>query len=287
MLIFELAMLALLITLNVVHPGKMTGLQETLIFMLAFGNLGLFYNFIVQKTLANEAITMFIQFIVVSMFTLSQLLTNTTGIVLGAISLIVCCVNVMLVAKSEEDSEKKKTIVTHKTVIKETPAVETKSDVVKRELAEYIRRSEISETPKQQMVNPNIVNVNVDANGNSTQQPRDDSDLKELRKNDEKISDKIEVINLKMDSRMDRVDENVKASISDVKKEIDYLKKKEKKVFIASTGGKKLHNPNCMVAQRIPEAKRVLIHDMEEAIKKGYTACSVCCPVQEVKIEAK
>ncbi|PIN69324.1 hypothetical protein COV93_05970, partial [Candidatus Woesearchaeota archaeon CG11_big_fil_rev_8_21_14_0_20_43_8] len=102
MLIFELAMLALLITLNVVHPGKMTGLQETLIFMLAFGNLGLFYNFIVQKTLANEAITMFIQFIVVSMFTLSQLLTNTTGIVLGAISLIVCCVNVMLVAKSEE-----------------------------------------------------------------------------------------------------------------------------------------------------------------------------------------
>ena len=313
-LIFELVLLSVVLTFNIMYPGNLLGFTEILLLVLTIGNITLFYNMIVQKELQVIGITLFIQFILVSVFALTQLLTNKTNVVFGIVAIVICCANILLTALNKEDKENNKRItkefyrkddsdnsenVKHETtnvdILDKIEVVNNREENFNLKKKENTELENFNFDEKPNISNPNIVNVNVDARkeGNNLNPPLDlDDDLNELKKNDMKISNdidkvdnKIEVINLNVDKKINEFGGKVGESIDGVKKELDSLKKKDKNIYLVSKGGKKIHNPNCMIAQRIPKEKRVILDDIEKAVADGYTPCSVCVPIQMLKVE--
>src|SRR3972149_5830936 len=90
-LIAELTLLALLVTFNLLEPVQLSNPAETFAFMLTLVNLGLFNTVVIQRTMDYLTTLVFIQFVLVSMYAVGQMLTTTSGVALGVIALVTCC----------------------------------------------------------------------------------------------------------------------------------------------------------------------------------------------------
>lgn len=55
-------------------------------------------------------------------------------------------------------------------------------------------------------------------------------------------------------------------------------KRAKKEIILASKTGKRYHDKECILANRIPQKSRILFKSEKEAVKKGYAPCRVCMP---------
>jgi hypothetical protein len=52
-------------------------------------------------------------------------------------------------------------------------------------------------------------------------------------------------------------------------------------ILVGSSGGKRIHRANCIIAARIPRQKRRIFYSREPAVRAGFSPCAVCLPFNE------
>ncbi len=52
-------------------------------------------------------------------------------------------------------------------------------------------------------------------------------------------------------------------------------------ILVGSSGGKRIHRANCIIASRIPKEKRRIFYSREPAVRAGFSPCAVCLPFNE------
>ncbi|MFH1401070.1 MAG: hypothetical protein ABIH41_06135 [Nanoarchaeota archaeon] len=89
--------------------------------------------------------------------------------------------------------------------------------------------------------------------------------------------------------RIGKVEQSQQEMRDDLKEATDEIKEEVREsikgvtdlkdlTFVSSTNGKRYHMLDCMIAQRIPKGKRVLLKGTEKATEMGFSPCGVCVP---------
>lgn len=266
-------------------PSVITDVLLTALFIVS---TLFFYGLQIQRDLVIEKINFMVGYVSTVVFVLANLFTQSASAaaVLGSLSGVVLMVNVLAVHQSRKVRAQETVSVKEMEQLKNTMDTINEDAITEKAL---VPQSFRTVTPVTEMVSEmqrrnstNIMNVKIDA-------PNSDLDaqqlfMQELRIRDtiDKVDDKIDAKHQVTEKRIDDVKQQINATFQDVKEKIEEIKEEKKKLFIASKSGKKVHTPGCMVAERIPEKKRIVIDDFEQAIKKGYSSCGVCCPLDAV-----